>query len=182
MSGEEITPVNAAAMYSILLQYCNGAVYRPDKTYEVVDNAKLDALVEAVEALNGSPVIIFYQFISDKERILKKLPQARLLEGSQGIDDWNAGKIEVLVLHGASAGHGINMQDAGVGIFWMGVPWSLELYQQANARVHRQGRKTPVLIKHFITRGTVEELVLQRLGDKSITQDALIEALKRYLK
>lgn len=181
MSGEEITPVNAAAMYSILLQYCNGAVYRPDKTYEVVDSAKLDALVEAVEALNGSPVIIFYQFISDKERLLKKLPQARLLEGSQGIDDWNAGKIEVLILHAASAGHGINMQDAGVGIFWMGLPWSLELYQQANARVHRQGRRTPVLIKHFIAKNTIEELVLKRLADKNITQEALIEALKRYL-
>lgn len=180
-TGEEITPVNAAAMYSILLQYCNGAVYREDKTYEIVDTSKMDSLVEAVEALNGSPVIIFYQFISDKERILKKLPQARLLDGAQGIDDWNAGKIEVLVLHGASAGHGINMQEAGVGIFWYGLPWSLEIYQQSNARVHRQGRKTPVLIKHFIAKGTIEELVLQRLGDKSITQDALIEALKRYL-
>lgn len=181
MSGEELTPINAASMYSLLLQYCNGSVYKADKTYEIVDTAKMDALVESVEALNGSPVIIFYQFISDKERILKKLPQARLLEGAQGIDDWNAGKIEVLVLHGASAGHGLNMQDSGIGIFWYGLPWSLEIYQQSNARVHRQGRKHPVLIKHFVAKDTIEQLVLQRLSDKSITQDALIEALKRYL-
>ena len=180
-TGEDITPVNAAAMYNYLLQYCNGAIYRTDHTYEIVDSTKMDCLIESVEALNGQPVIIFYQFVSDKERILAKLPQARTLDDGQGIDDWNAGKIEVLVLHCLSAGHGINMQDAGIGIFWYGLPWSLEGYRQANARVHRQGRKTPVLIKHFIAKGTMEEMVYKRLQDKGITEDQLIEALKRHL-
>lgn len=181
LNGEELTPINAASMYSLLLQYCNGAVYLADKTYEIVDTAKLDSLVEAVEALNGTPVIIFYQFISDKERILKKLPRAKLLEGAQGIDDWNAGNIEVLVLHAASAGHGLNLQDGGATVFWYGVPWSLELYLQANARVHRQGQLKPVMIKHFVAKDTIEQLVLKRLADKNITQEALIEALKKYL-
>lgn len=181
-NGEELTPVNAASLYSHLLQFCNGAVYTSeDKNYEVVDNTKLEALAEDVEALNGSPVLIFYQFISDKERILKKIPQARVFEKINQIDEWNRGEIPVLLLHGMSAGHGLNMQEGGNHIFWYGLPWSLEIYMQSNARIHRQGLMKPVTIKHFIAKGTVEEVVLSRLGDKTMTQDRLIEALKRYL-
>lgn len=181
-NGEELTPINAASLYGVLLQFANGAVYTGvDKEYEVVDNTKLDALVEDVEALNGSPILIFYQFISDKERILKRIPQAVAFTDTKQIDEWNAGKIPVLVLNGLSAGHGLNMQEGGNTIAWYGLPFSLEIYMQSNARIHRQGLLRPVTIKHYIAKGTVEEVVLAGLGDKAMTQDKLIEALKRHL-
>lgn len=177
----EITPLTAAGLYSKLLQYCNGAVYDEDKTYHVVDNTKLDAVVEAYEELNGQPVIIFYSFRSDIERITKRIPEAQMIKNSADIERWNRGEIKCLLAHPASMGHGLNLQAGGHYMFWFGLPWSLELYLQAVARLDRQGQLEQVRNLMFIAKGTVEEIVLQRLIDKTLTQDALIAALKKHL-
>lgn len=179
--GVEITPLSAAALYSKLLQYCNGAVYDIDKNYHLVDNTKLNAVVEAYEALNGEPVIIFYQFKSDLERLLKAIPGSKMIKNEADINEWNRGKINCAIVHAASIGHGVNLQDGGHNMFWYGLPWSLELYLQAVGRLDRQGQKKSVINMMFIAKGTVEELVVQRLNDKSITQNNLISALKKHV-
>lgn len=175
-----ISSVNAAGLYNKLLQYCNGAVYDEDKVYHVVNNTKLDQLEEDIEALNGKPVIVFYQFQSDIARILKRIPGAVKLKGTAQIDAWNKGKIPVLVAHAASTGHGLNLQKGGYNLIWFGLPWSLELYLQAVARVDRQGQKHSVVNKVLITKGTIEELVWERLKEKGVNQDKLIEYLRWY--
>lgn len=176
----EITAVNAGALYSKLLQFCNGAVYDEDKNYHVVHDAKLDALEEMIESLNGSPVLVFYCFKSDIERIKARIKNTVKLEGTKEIDRWNKGEIEVLLAHPASTGHGLNLQFGGWRIIWFGVPSSLELYQQAVARLDRQGQPESVVNTHLITEGTIEETVVGRLVDKTLTQDALIDALKAF--
>lgn len=176
----EITAVNAGALYSKLLQFCNGAVYDEDKNYHVVHDAKLDALEEMIESLNGSPVLVFYCFKSDIERIKARIKNTVKLEGTKEIDRWNKGEIEVLLAHPASTGHGLNLQFGGWRIIWFGVPSSLELYQQAVARLDRQGQPESVVNTHLITEGTIEETVVNRLVDKTLTQDALIDALKAF--
>lgn len=180
-NGEDITPVNAAAMYNKLLQFCNGAVYDDEKNYHIVDNSKMEAVIEAVEALNGKPVIIFYQFQSDLDRLHKQFPEAIKLESGEHIDQWNAGKIPILIVSPFGDSHGLNLQDGGFNCFWFGVCWSLEFYQQSVARLDRQGQAERVVNKRFIAKGTVEEIMISRLGEKGVTQDVLIEALKRYL-
>lgn len=179
--GEEITPLSAGALYNKLLQFCNGAVYDENKKVHEVDQTKLMAIKEAVEELQGQPCLIFYQFQSDIPRLQKELPGAETLEGPQTIVKWNEGKIKVLLLHAASAGHGLNMQQGGHHMFWYGLPWGLELYQQAIARLDRQGQTKPVMNVRFICEGTVEELVDARLGEKALTQGELIEALKKHV-
>lgn len=174
----EITAMNAAVLYGKLLQFCNGAIYDADKNYHIVQDLKLEALCEEVEALAGQPVIIFYSFQSDIARIQARIPDAVKLTGPREIDDWNAGKIRVLVAHPASTGHGLNLQHGGHNMIWYGLPSSLELYLQAVARLDRQGQKRNVVNKHLITEGTVEELVSARLIAKDLTQKKLIEALK----
>lgn len=183
-NNEEITPVNAAALYSKLLQFSNGAVYDADKNYHVVDTTKLDMLEEMVEELQGQPLLLFYNFQSDKERILKRIKVATEMPkkgGAEVVDKWNRGEIKVLVAHAASIGHGLNMQYGGRYLAWFGLPWSLELYQQAVARLHRQGQKFTVVNSMLVAKDTVEEIVLQRLGDKTATQNDLIDALKKHL-
>jgi len=180
----EITAVNAGALYTKLLQFCNGAVYDAEKNFHVVHDAKLDLLEEIIESLNGNPVIVFYCFQSDAARIAKRIKNVRVLTGSkqvsQEIDAWNRGETEVLLAHPASAGHGLNLQHGGHNIIWFGVPSSLELYQQAVARLDRQGQKQSVINMHLITQGTIEETVVARLVDKTLTQDTLIDALKAF--
>lgn len=181
LSGGEITPMNAAALYNKLLQFANGAVYDENKDYHVVDETKIEMLKEDVEALQGNPTLVFYQFQSDKERILKAIPQAEIMDGADSIHRWNRGEIEVLIAHPASIGHGLNLQHGGHNMIWFGLPWSLELYQQAVKRLDRQGQKNVVINKALIAKGTVEETVWKRLNEKANTQDSLIDALKTHL-
>lgn len=180
-NGEDITPINAAAMYNKLAQFCNGAVYDDEKNYHIVDNTKMEAVIEAVEALNGKPVIIFYQYQSDLDRLLKQFPEAVKFETDEHYKKWNAGKIPILIVSPFGDSHGLNLQDGGFNCFWFGLCWSLEFYQQSVARLDRQGQAERVVNKRFIARGTVEEVMVSRLGEKGMTQDKLIEALKRHL-
>ena len=132
-----------------------------------------------IEAVNGRPVLVFYAYQHDLERIMQRFPQARKLEGSAEIDAWNRGEIPILLAHPAGAGHGLNLQAGGNHIVWFGLTWSLELYQQANARIYRQGVKGErVTITHLVAEGTIDEDVMRVLDGKATRQDALLEAVK----
>lgn len=186
--GNDISAVNAAALASKLLQYANGAVYDAEKRVHEVHQDKIEALEEILEAANGNPVLVFYSYRHDVERIkksLKKYHPEELL-GSPHIKLWNEGKVPFLLAHPASAGHGLNMQAGGNIIVWFGLPWSLELYMQANARLDRQGQTQSVIIHHLITTGTIDEEVVQALTNKAVGQEALMAAVKarveKYLK
>lgn len=177
----EITPVNMGALYNKLLQFSNGAVYDADGKYHIVDNTKLNALIEEIEALDGQPVFIAYMFKSDLERIKKAFPTAVKLETDEHIDAFNRGEIPILVSHPAANAYGLNLQEACHHLIWYGLPWDLELYIQFTGRVCRQGQQFRVINKRFIGKGTVEELVLQRLEANDLNQNTLMEALKKYL-
>ena len=177
-AGEAITAQNAAVLTGKLLQLANGAIYTEDYKYKLVHEVKLDALEDLIEAANGEPVLVYYSFRHDAERILRRFPQARQLLTSQDVNDWNSGNVPIMIAHPASAGHGLNLQAGGHIIIWFGLTWSLELYQQANARLFRQGQSKPVTIFHVITKGTVDEDVLKVLTGKAVRQDALIDAVK----
>lgn len=181
---EEITAVNAAVLSNKLLQFSNGAIYGENHEFHEIHQAKLEALEEIVEAANGNPVLVFYSFKHDAERIKKRLKTYRPteLKGSAEIQAWNAGQIPVLLAHPASAGHGLNLQAGGNVIVWFGLNWSLELYQQANARLHRQGQTKPVIIHHLVAPGTMDEDVMASLSRKGESQDALMEAVKARIK
>lgn len=180
LEDKEITAVNGAALSGKLLQLANGAIYDENKKATVIHDAKIEALKEKME--EGENLLVFYEFQSDKDRILKAIPEAVALDGSDTIRDWNAGKIKMLVAHPASAGHGLNLQEGGHVIVWFGLNWSLELYEQANARLHRQGQKDPVIIYRLLTRGTLDESVVSALSKKSKSQEALLKALKAKIK
>ena len=185
VDGAEVIGLNAAAMQGKLLQMASGFIYDPHEERVVahkIHTRKLDALEELVEAAQGRPLLVFYEFIEDYHRILDKFPDAVGLKGKKEIDAWNAGKIPMLVCHPASAGHGLNLQDGGNIIVWYGLPLSLELYQQANARLYRQGQKNTVYIYHLLTKGTHDEDVLQAIKTKNQTQEALLAALKARIK
>lgn len=177
----EITPVNMGTLYNKLLQFSNGAVYDAEGKYHVVDNTKLDMLIEAIEALDGSPVFIAYMFQSDLDRMRKAIPNIVKLETDEQIDTFNRGEIPILVSHPAANAYGLNLQENCHHIFWFGVPWDLELYIQFLGRIHRQGQKNKVINKRFIGAGTVEELVIARLEQNDFNQNTLMEALKKYL-
>ena len=181
---EDISVVNAAALTNKLLQFANGAVYDSDKVWHEVHNEKIEALEELLEAANGKPVLVFYSYKHDLMRILDKLKKYKpeKLEGSEHIARWNAGQVNFLLAHPASAGHGLNMQAGGNIIVWFGLPWSLELYLQANARLDRQGQKEVVIIHRLITKGTMDEDVLKALDGKSATQEDLMAALKAKIR
>jgi SNF2 family DNA or RNA helicase len=184
----EISAVNAAALAGKLLQYANGAVYDADKAVHEVHQDKIEALEEILEAANGKPVLVFYSYRHDVDRIKKALKKyhPEELQGSAHIKLWNDGKVPFLLCHPASAGHGLNMQAGGNIIVWFGLPWSLELYMQANARLDRQGQTQSVIIHHLITTGTIDEDVVQALTNKAVGQEALMTAVKarvlKYLK
>lgn len=181
---EDISVVNAAALTNKLLQFANGAVYDADKQWHEVHNEKMEALEELMEAANGKPVLVFYSYKHDVERIFKHLKKYKpeKLEGSAHILAWNEGKIPFLLAHPASAGHGLNLQAGGNIIVWFGLPWSLELYQQANARLDRQGQTEVVIIHKLVTTGTMDEDVLAALERKSGGQEALMNAVKARIK
>lgn len=175
-----ISAANAAALTNKLLQFSNGAIYDGDRAVHELHEAKLDALEEIVEAANGEPVLVFYSFRHDIGRIKRKLKdyRPRELVDSKDIDDWNAGKIQVLLAHPAGAGHGLNLQKGGNIIVWFGLTWSLELYQQANARLHRQGQTRPVQVYHLLASGTMDEDVIKAISGKADKQEALMQAVK----
>jgi len=175
---KDIEALTAATLSNKLLQLANGAVYDEEKKYHVVHDEKLKALEEIIEAANGKPVIVYYNFKHDLERISKHFPDVRTLETEQDIKDWNEGKISILLLHPASAGHGLNLQEGGNIIVWFGLNWSLELYQQANARLHRQGQTSKVSCYLLVTKGTIDEDVVAVVKDKNATQERLLKALK----
>lgn len=177
-AGERITAQNAAVLTGKLLQLANGAIYTPEGNYLKVHDRKLDTLEDLIESANGQHVLIYTAFRSDMERILMRFPQARALITANDVNAWNQGKVEIMVAHPASAGHGLNLQEGGHIIIWFGLTWSLELYQQANARLYRQGQQQKVTVCHVITQGTIDEDVLRVLTGKAERQDALMDAVK----
>lgn len=177
LEGREIDALNAASLSNKLLQMANGAVYADDGSVAKIHDRKLDALEDIIEAANGKPVLVAYWFKHDLERILKRFP-AEKLDSTASIRRWNDGKIPLAVIHPASAGHGLNLQAGGSTLVWFGLTWSLELYQQTNARLWRQGQKDTVVIHHIITKSTIDEDVMRALERKDKTQTALIDAVK----
>lgn len=174
---ETVVALNAAAVMSKLLQIANGRAYTDERGVVQIHDAKAEALEEIVD-VSDSPVLVFYSFRHDLEAIKAKIPDARMLEGPGDIAAWNRGEIRVLLAHPASVGYGLNLQDGGHVIVWYGLTWSLELYQQANARLHRQGQTRPVIVHHLIAEGTVDEQVMKALRTKDTSQAALLAALK----
>lgn len=178
-SGDMVEAMNAAVLANKLLQWCNGATYTDDKgNYETIHNLKLDALGELIEQ-NDEPTLVAYNYKTDLARILERFPDAVILDkDAETIARWNRGDIKLLLAHPASAGHGLNLQEGGSLCVWFGLNWSLELYQQFNARLHRQGQEKPVRIVHIVADGCIDERVLQVLSDKEAVQSQLLYALK----
>lgn len=174
---EEIDASNAATLSGKLLQMANGAIYNENKLVLPIHDGKLDALEDLIESANGKPVLVAYWYNHDLERIKKRF-KVREIKTPKDIKEWNEGKISVAVIHPASAGHGLNLQAGGSMLIWFGLTWSLELYQQTNARLYRQGQKSTVVIHHIIAKDTIDEDVMKALKRKEKTQDHLIEAVK----
>jgi SNF2 family DNA or RNA helicase len=177
---DQITAINAAALTTKLLQFANGAIYDEEKVWHEMHHEKLEALEEIIEAANEKPVLVFYWFKHDLERMKKHLKDYSPVElkGQVDIKNWNDGKIQVLLAHPASAGHGLNLQAGGNIIVWFGLTWSLELYMQANARLHRLGQQQAVIIHHLVAMGTMDEDVMKALANKFLGQEALMQAVK----
>lgn len=177
----EVTAANAASLTGKLVQLANGAIYADNGEILPLHDRKLDALEDLIEAANEKPVLVAYWFKHDLQRIKERFT-VREIKESRDIADWNAGKIPVAVIHPASAGHGLNLQAGGSTLIWFGLTWSLELYQQTNARLWRQGQSSgTVVIEHIITKGTIDERILKALFQKELTQSALIDAVKANL-
>lgn len=175
---EELDAVNAGVLSGKLLQMANGAVYGDDRRVLPIHSRKLNALEDLVEAANGKPLLVAYWYKHDLARIRERFPEARCIDTSRDISDWNAGKVPLALIHPASAGHGLNLQEGGCTIVWYGLTWSLELYQQLNARLWRQGQKHTVVIHHIITKGTHDEDVMKALENKDMRQSNLIAAVR----
>lgn len=174
----EVTAANAASLSNKLSQMANGAVYSDDESVIEIHDRKLGALEDIIESMNGRPLLVAYWFKHDLERIRKRF-EVREIRSSEDISDWNSGKIPVALIHPASAGHGLNLQSGGSTVVWFGLTWSLELYQQTNARLWRQGQTADtVVIQHIIAKGTIDEQIMKALKTKDTTQAALITAVK----
>lgn len=186
--GVEVSVLNAAALSNKLLQFANGAIYDENRNVYNIHDVKLEALKELIEDANGKSVFIAWSYQHDRDRIMEYLKsyKPRELKKPQDIIDWNQGKIQVMLAHPASAGHGLNLQAGGSIIIWFGLTWSLELYQQFNARLYRQGQKEHVIIHHLVMQGTHDEDVLKALKQKDKKQNSLMESIKakidKYLK
>lgn len=179
----EITAANAASLCGKLSQMANGAVYTDDRNVQIFHERKLDALEDMIEAANGKPVMIAYWFQHDFDRIKNRLQEMGVeyekIDSEDSIKRWNEGRLPVALIHPASAGHGLNLQSGGSTIIWFGLTWSLELYQQTNGRLWRQGQKDKtVVIQHIITKGTIDERILSALKHKDCTQEEMIAAVK----
>ena len=182
LGDNEIDAVNAASLSNKLLQMANGAVYGEEQSVHHIHDEKLNALEDLIESANGKPVLVAYWFKHDLARIKAKFPFVREIKTDADIRAWNRGDIEVGVIHPASAGHGLNLQTGGSTLIWFGLTWSLERYQQTNARLYRQGQKNTVVIHHIVTKGTIDERVLKALEKKEKTQNSLIDAVKAELR
>ncbi|MFI3108399.1 SNF2-related protein [Streptococcus suis] len=181
--GLEVTAANAASLTNKLVQLSNGAVYSDDHTVVPLHEQKLDALEDILESANGEPVLVAYWFKHDLARIMGRLVKlkvtSRVLKTEEDIREWNKGNVPVGLLHPAGAGHGLNLQKGGHHLVWFGLTWSLELYQQTNARLWRQGQEAEtVVIQHIVTEGTIDEEILKALENKDAQQERLIEAVK----
>ena len=182
IGADEVDASNAAVLSNKLSQLANGAIYSDNKKVISIHDRKLDALEDLIEAANGKPVLVAYWFKHDFERIKKRF-DVREIKSSKDIADWNNGQIPVAVIHPASAGHGLNLQAGGSTLIWYGITWSLELYQQTNARLWRQGQKSEaVIIHHIIAEKTVDEQIMAALNRKDKTQSALIDAVRVNLE
>lgn len=175
-----INVTNAAALSNKLLQFANGAIYDEDRNVHTIHNIKLDALKEIIEDANGKPVLVAWTYQFDRDRIMEVLKayKPRELKTNKDIEDWNAGKVQVMLAHPASAGHGLNLQAGGNIIVWFGQTWSLELYQQFNARLHRQGQQERVIVHHLILEGSHDEDVISALRKKDSKQNSLMQSIK----
>ena len=186
----DVLAINAATLAGKLLQLSNGAVYDEFHNIRVIHDRKLDALEDLIEAANGKPVLVMYTFQHDLERIQKRFGKyspekpegVRELKSSGDLEDWNAGRIRIAATQPAATGHGLNLQHGGSTIVWFGLNWSLELYEQANARLWRQGQKSTVVIHHLVVKGTMDEQVMQALKDKAADQNALLAAVRARIQ
>lgn len=178
LKDSDIVANNAAVLTNKLLQFANGAVYDENGEALEIHDEKLKALEEIIEVASGKPVLIFYAYKHDRDRLKRYFKNAKELKTSEDIKKWNNGEIEIMLVHPASAGHGLNLQTGGNIIVWFGLTWSLELYQQANARLYRQGQKQNVIIHHLVAKGTMDEDVMKALENKSIGQEALLQAVR----
>ena len=183
---ELISVTSAAALSNKLLQLANGAVYDEDRQVHEVHDCKIEAFLELVESLQGKPVLVFYNYQHDRERILKALAKSELrireLKTTQDEDDWNAGRIDILLTHPASSAYGLNLQQGGNHVIWFGLTWNYELYTQANKRLHRQGQVNKVIIHHLVSTGTRDEDVMTALKRKDDVQNWVMESLKARIR
>lgn len=180
----DITAATAGVVVGKLLQMANGQIYDDEGQVHMIHDAKLEALSEIIENVNGQPVLVFYNFKHDYDSLIRRFKklEPKTLQTGQDIKDWNEGKTKILLAHPASVGHGLNLQAGGNIIIWYGLTWSLELYQQANARLYRQGQKNSVIIHHLVAEGTVDEHVMEVLQTKDKGQSTLLEAVKAKVK
>ena len=186
LNGDLVTAKNAASLCGKLSQLANGAIYDEDSNVCEVHSRKLDALEDIIEAANGKPILVAYWYKHDAERITKLLNRLKVeyakISSPSSIERWNKGEFAVGLIHPASAGHGLNLQQGGSALVWFGITWSLELYQQTNARLWRQGQSAEtVVITHIITKGTIDEKIIKALKMKDTSQSALIDAVKANL-
>lgn len=182
----QITAASAGVLTGKLLQLCNGAVYDSEKRPLAIHNCKVEAFLEVLEQLNGQHCLVFYNFQHDRDRLLAALEplglRVRVYQNAADEDAWNAGEIDVLLAHPASCAYGLNLQNGGHHIVWFGLTWSLEQYEQANKRLHRQGQRHPVIVHHLVVQGGMDEDVIDSLRAKGDTQEALTAALKARIK
>lgn len=187
LGDEDVTASNAASLSNKLTQMANGAIYLDNHESAIIHDRKLDALEDLIEAQCGKPVLVAYWFKHDLERIENRLEELKInfkeIRTDASIEDWNKGNIEVGLIHPASAGHGLNLQEGGSTLIWFGLTWSLELYEQTNARLYRQGQKDRcVVIEHIVTKGTIDEQIIKTLEEKDKSQSRLIDAVKANLR
>ena len=187
LSDEDLTVTSAAALSNKLLQLANGAIYDENHVYREIHDCKLERLQELIEGLNGEHALVFYNFRHDKDRIIALLRDKMKLRVAEltstvDVDEWNAGKTDILLTHPASSAYGLNLQSGGRHIIWFGLTWNLELYQQANARLHRQGQTEKVFIHHLVCEDTRDEDVMKALEKKDATQQFVIDSLKARIE
>lgn len=177
-----IDVTSAAALSNKLQQLANGAIYNDEHDWHAIHSCKLEAFMELIEQLNGQHALVFYNFQHDRERLQELLAKSKLrvrvFSGAQDEADWNAGKVDILLAHPASTAYGLNLQDGGHHVIWFGLNWSLELYQQANKRLHRQGQEQPVIVHHLICVGTRDEDLADALSRKDKSQEWVLQSLK----
>lgn len=186
LEDEDLTVTSAAALSNKLIQLANGALYDANRGVHEIHSAKIDALMELLESLNGKPALLFYSFQHDKWRILTALTKTklrvRLLNSVADQDAWNAGEVDVLLAHPASCAYGLNLQAGGNHIVWFGLPWNYEQYVQANKRLHRQGQTEKVIVHHLVVQDSRDEDVMKALGKKEKAQDYVLESLKARIE